>query len=72
LQEIARKEKITLNNRDVESELTQMAQQTKHNIAEIHRHIRSNEEAMEDLRTRLLEDKALSLVLSRATYTENE
>jgi trigger factor len=72
LQEIARKEKITLDNRDVESELTQMAQQTKHNIAEIHRHIRSNEEAMEELRTRLLEDKALSLVLSRATYTENE
>ena len=72
LQEIARKEKITLNNKDVESELTKIAQQTKHTVEEIHQHIRSNEEVMEDLRTRLLEDKALSLVLSRATYTENE
>jgi len=71
LQEIAHLEKMEISNQEIEGELTKMAQETKHEIGDIRRYIRSNENAKEDLRTRLLEDKALSFVLSKASYSEN-
>lgn len=71
LQEIAHREKMEISNREIEGELTKMGQETKHEIGDIRRYIGSNEEAKEDLRTRLLEDKALSFVLSKACYSED-
>jgi len=69
LQEIARKEGMEISNTEIETELEKMAEETKRDIGEIHQYIRSNEGAKENLGERLLEDKALSFVLSGASYS---
>lgn len=67
LQEIARKEGMEISNTEIDEELEKMAKETQREVAEIQKYMRSNEGAKENLGERLLEDKALSLVLSGTT-----
>jgi trigger factor len=67
LEAIARKEGLTATDADVEFECQQMARAMQANVAEVVKMLQaSGEEALEDLRSRIVAEKALQFVYEKA------
>jgi trigger factor len=67
LEAIARKEGLAATDADVEFECQQMARAMQANVAEVVKMLQaSGEEALEDLRSRIVAEKALQFVYEKA------
>lgn len=67
LEAVAAKEGLTVTNEDLSNEITRLASEVKLSVEEVTRMIRAGgQEALDDLRSRILADKALDFVYRHA------
>jgi trigger factor len=71
LDEIAVKEKLDVTDQEVTSALTVMARSSNQSVDAVRKYYESQEGGLDNLRSSLIEEKALSLLLSRAKKSYN-
>ncbi len=72
LDALARKESIEITAAEVDEKLKQIAQQNNQDFEQVNKFYQQNAQAKENLSAQLKEDKAIELLLSKATVTEVE
>ncbi|ACM20983.1 ribosome-associated peptidylprolyl cis-trans isomerase, FKBP-type (trigger factor) [Geotalea daltonii FRC-32] len=72
LDALARKESIEVTAAEVDEKLEQIAQQNNQDLEQVNKFYQQNAQAKENLSAQLKEDKAIELLLSKATVTEVE